>query len=113
MKGERYNMIITQEMLVKKLSEKSGYFQKDVRTLLHCLSDAVLEYFGEVTDEEDVSIQLVQGVKIGCKVMPERTRKDPRDQSDIICVAQTKPFAKFSQNFREIIQEQYESRKDG
>jgi nucleoid DNA-binding protein len=106
-------MIVTQEMLVKQLSEKSGYYQKDVRTLLHCLNDVVLEYFDAVTDEEDISIQLVQGVKIGCKVMPERTRKDPRDQSDIICVAQTKPFAKFSQNFRDIIQKQYEFRKDG
>lgn len=106
-------MVVTQEMLVKQLSEKSGYYQKDVRVLLHCLNDVVLEYFANVTDEEDVSIQLVQGVKIGCKVMPERTRKDPRDQSDIVCVAQTKPFAKFSQNFRDIIQKQYEVRKDG
>lgn len=106
-------MIVTQEMLVKQLSEKSGYYQKDVRVLLHCLNEAVLEYFDEVTDEEDVSIQIVQGVKIGCKVMPERTRKDPRDQSDIVCATQTKPFAKFSQNFRDIIQEKYESRKDG
>lgn len=106
-------MVVTQEMLVKQLSEKSSYYQKDVRVLLHCLNDVVLEYFANVTDEEDVSIQLVQGVKIGCKVMPERTRKDPRDQSDIVCVAQTKPFAKFSQNFRDIIQKQYEVRKDG
>ena len=106
-------MIVTQEMLVKQLSEKSGYYQKDVRALLHCLNDVVLECFGEVSDDEDISIQLVQGVKIGCKVMPERNRKDPRDLSDIVCKAQTKPFAKFSQNFRTIIQEQYETRKDG
>jgi len=106
-------MVVTREMIIKTLSEKSGYYQKDVRSLLQCLDDVVLEYFSAVTDEEDVSIQLVQGVKIGCKVVPERARKDPRDQSDIVCLAQTKPFAKFSQNFRDIIQKQYESRKDG
>ena len=106
-------MVITREMIIKKLSEKSGYYQKDVRSLLQCLDDVVLEYFGAVTDEADVSMQLVQGVKIGCKVVPERVRKDPRNQSDIVCPAQTKPFAKFSQNFREIIQNQYESRNGG
>lgn len=106
-------MLITREMLVKKLAKKSDFYEKHIRFVLQCLDDVILECFDEVTDEEDVSVQLVQGIKVGCKVVGERTRKDPRNQQDIVCAAQTKPFAKFSEGFRETIQNQYEEKKDG
>lgn len=106
-------MLITREMLVKKLAKKSDFYEKHIRFVLQCLDDVILECFDEVTDEEEISVQLVQGIKVGCKVMAERTRRDPRNQQDIVCAAQTKPFAKFSEGFRETIQNQYESKKDG
>ena len=106
-------MIITREMLIKRLSEKSDYYQKDIRTLLQCLDEVVLECFGEATDDEDVMIQLVQGIKVGCAIQPERTRKDPRTQEDIICSPTCKPKTKFSDEFRKAIQTQYETKKDG
>jgi nucleoid DNA-binding protein len=106
-------MLITREMLVKKLAKKSGFYEKHIRLVLQCLSDVVLECFEDVTDNEDISVQLVQGVKIGCSVVPERARKDPRTQEDIICAPCVKPNAKFSQEFRIKIQEQYENKKDG
>ena len=105
-------MLISREQIIKRLSEKSGYYQKDIRKLLKCLDEVVFDCFGEVTDDEDVVIQLVTGIKFGCKIMPERMRKDPRDQSDIVCVAHTKPFVRFSEDFRKNIQEQYEEKKD-
>lgn len=106
-------MIITREMLIKMLSDASGYYQKDIRKLLQSLDDVVFECFNSVTDDEDVSVQLVKGIKCGCKVVPERTRKDPRTQEDIICEATVKPFTKFSDDFRKSIQEQYDAKKDG
>ena len=95
------------------MADKSNYYQRDIRALLHCLDEVIFEIFNEVDDEKNISIQLVQGIKVGCKVVPERHRKDPRNQMDIICKPQTKPFVKFSENFRETIQEQYESKNDG
>ena len=71
-------MTITREQIIKKLADKSGYYQRDIRTLLHCLDEVVLNCFDEVTDDEEVSIQLVQGIKCGCKIVPERTRKNPK-----------------------------------
>lgn len=106
-------MTITREMLIKRLSEKSGYYQKDIRALLQSLDEVVLECFGEVTDDEDIMIQLVQGIKIGCSIQPERARKDPRSQEDIICKPTCKPKSKFSDEFRKAIQNQYETKKDG
>ena len=104
-------MVITREMLIKKLSEKSEYWQKDIRNLLQCLDDVVLEYFGEATEEEDMLIQVVQGIKVGCSIVPERTRKDPRTQENIVCAPTCKPKAKFSEEFSIKIQKQYEENK--
>ena len=106
-------MIITREMLIKRLSEKSGYYQKDIRTLLQCLDDVVLECFEEITDEEDVSIQLVRGVKIAAYVVPPRDRVDPRNGKPIVVKETVKPSCKFSEDFRRIIQDQYEDKKNG
>ena len=105
-------MLITREMMIKRLSDVSGYYQKDIRVLLQALDEVVFEYFNDVTDDEDISVQLVKGIKCGCKIVPERTRKDPRTQEDIVCKATVKPFAKFSDDFRKAIQDQYDLNKD-
>ena len=106
-------MVITRELLIKKLSDASGYYQKDIRTVLQTLDEVVLECFNDVAEDEDIVVQLVKGIRCGCKVVPERTRKDPRTQEDIICEATVKPFAKFSDDFRVVIQNQYDTKKDG
>ncbi len=106
-------MLVTREMLIKRLAEKSGYYQRDIRQLLHCLDEVVVECFDEVTDDEDISVQLITGCKIGCSIVPLRERVDPRTQKPIMCSPTCKPNAKFSQDFRKLIQEQYESKNDG
>lgn len=106
-------MTITREQIIKRLTEKSGYYQKDIRQLLHCLDEVVLECFDEVTDDEEVSVQIVQGIKCGCKIMPQRTRKNPKTGDDVVCSPTNKPFVKFSQDFRKTIQNQYETKVDG
>lgn len=106
-------MLITRENMVKKLSEKSGYYQRDVRALLRCMDDVVLEYFNEVTDDEEVIIQLVKGVRISGHIVPERERVDPRTQEPIVVGKTLRPMCKFSDDFRQRIQENYEEQKNG
>lgn len=106
-------MTITREDMIKKLSDKSGYYQKDIRMLLQCLDEVVFEELCEVTDENDVSIQLIQGVKLQCVSVPERARKDPRDQSDIVCSSTCKIKAKFSQDLKLKLAEAYDNNKNG
>ena len=106
-------MTITREEMIRKLSDKSGYYQKDIRTLLQCLDEIVFEELCEVTDENDVSIQLVQGVKLQCISVPERQRKDPRDQRDIVCKSTCKIKAKFSQDLKLKLQENYDEKYNG
>lgn len=106
-------MTITREEMIKKLSDKSGYFQKDIRVLLQCLDDIVFEELSGVTDDEEVSIQLVSGIKVKTAVVPERDRVDPRNQKPIVVKATVKPACKFSQDYRFKLQEAYENNKNG
>ena len=104
-------MLVTKDQLARAIAEKSGYFLKDVKVVLSVMDDAVREFFAEVTDDEEVMIQLTQGIKCGCAVVPERQRKNPKTQEDIICAPTVKPKTVFSQDFRALIQQQYEEKK--
>ena len=106
-------MTITREEMIKMLSEKSGYYQKDIRTLLQCLDEVVFDELCSVSEEEDVSIQLVQGIKVSTHVVPERDRVDPRTQEPIVVKATVKPACKFSQDFRFKLQDAYNHNKNG
>lgn len=102
-------MTITREELIRKLSEKSSYYQKDIRYLLQCLDEVVFDELCNATLDDDVKIQLLTGVKLGCKKTPQRQRKDPRDQSDIIVAESPKLFTKFSQDFKLKLEESYKN----
>jgi nucleoid DNA-binding protein len=104
-------MIVTKDQLARAIAEKSGYFLKDVKEVLSVMDDTVREFFAEVTDDEEVMIQLTQGIKCGCYVVPERQRKNPKTQEDIICAPTVKPKTVFSQDFRALIQQQYDDKK--
>lgn len=106
-------MNVTREQLIRKLSDKSGYYQQDVRKLLKCLDEVVLECFDEVDADNDVSIQIIEGIKLKASLIPQRERVDPRTQEPIMVKATVKPGVKYSELFRERIQTQYESKNDG
>ena len=106
-------MTITREEMIKKLSDRSGYYQKDIRTLLQNLDEVVFEELSSVTDDEEVSIQLVSGIKVKTTVVPERDRVDPRNRQPIVCKATVKPICKFSQDYRIKLQEAYDNKKNG
>lgn len=103
-------MTITREEMIRKLSDKSGYFQKDIRTLLQCLDEVVFEELCGVTEDEEVSIQLITGVKIQCVPVKERPRKDPRNQNDILCRATCKVKTKISQDLKLKMVENYDNK---
>ena len=106
-------MTITREEMVRRLSEKSGYYMKDVRALLQCMDEVVFDALCEATIDEEVQVQIVTGIKCGCKILESRERVDPRNQNPITVGETAKPFAKFSQDYRLKIQEVYDNNKNG
>lgn len=103
-------MTITREDMIKRLSAKSGYYQKDIRVLLQAMDEVVFEALCEVTDDDDISIQVVQGIKVSTHVVPERDRVDPRTQEPVVVKATVKPACKFSQDYRLKLQEVYDKK---
>lgn len=104
-------MLVTKDMMARAIAERSGYFLKDVKNVLSVIDDVVKDYFAEVTDDEEVLIQICEGVKIGCSIIGERQRKNPKTQEDIICKPCCKPKTRYSQDFRALIQKNYEDKK--
>ena len=106
-------MTSTRDEMIRRLSDKSGYYMKDIKVLLQAMDEVVFEAFCEVDDNNDVSIQIVQGVKLKATVVPERDRVDPRTQEPIVVKATVKPACKFSQDIRVKLQEAYDKNKNG
>lgn len=99
--------------LVRRLAKKSGYFMKDIDTLFKAYDELILELMSEATEDEDVSIQVLKGVKLNCSVVPERNRVNPQTSEPIILGPTCKPHAKFSQDFKNQIQQNYDMKKGG
>ena len=103
-------MTVKREDLIRKLSAKSGFTMQDIRHLLHCMDDVVFDELCEVTPDNEVAVQLVQGVKIFCTPVAQRERKNPRNQSDVVCPATCKLKTKISQDFKLKMAEHYDSK---
>lgn len=103
------DMLITREDIVNELHEKTGYYKKAIYVLLKAYGEVVLRLLDNVTEDEEVVIQLVEGIRVGVKVVPQRERVDPRTYDTILCEPTIKPFAKFSKNFRHKLNQKYKS----
>ena len=103
-------MTVTREDLIRMLSAESGYTMQDIRHLLHCMDDVVLNKLCDVTPEDEVAVQIVQGVKLICEPVKERARKDPRNQNDIVCRATCKVKTKISNDLKFKMAENYDNK---
>ena len=103
-------MLVTKDRMARDLAEATGYYLKDVKTLLSAMDDVVKGYFAEVTDDDDVVVQIVEGVKLKASVVQPRERVNPKTRESIIVKATVKPGVKYSQDFRALIQKNYEDK---
>ena len=104
-------MFVTKEQFAKQLSDNSGFRTQDIKVVLAAMDRTILDFLSEVTDEEEVLMQLATGIKLGCSVVPERCRKNPKTQEDIVCAPTVKPKTVFSREFRALVQQRYEEKK--
>lgn len=104
-------MLITKDQMSRDLVDKTGYYLKAVKTLLSAMDDLVKEYFAMVTDDEEVMIQICEGVKLKVAVVPPRERLNPKTREPIVVKATVKPGVKYSSAFRDTIQKQYDDKK--
>lgn len=98
-------MMLKKDEIARELSKRSGCYVKDAKNMLSALDGMISECLSKATTEEVMEIYLSKGLIIGARVAPERTGKDPRDQSDIVVPERIIPYAKFSQTFKKKINE--------
>ena len=103
-------MTVTREEIIRKLSAKSRYHIKDIREVLRFMDEVVIEELSGVTPDDEIAVQIVQGVKLICEPVKERERKDPRNQNDIVCRATCKVKTKISQDLKEKLAENYDNK---
>ena len=68
-------MTVTREDLIRMLSVESGYTMQDIRHLLHCMDDVIINELYSVTPDEEIAVQLMQGVKIICVQLHRESAK--------------------------------------
>ena len=105
-------MEITREQMIARVAEKANYWKKDVKNVFNALEDVILECFGEVTEEEPISIRILTGFALTGHVVKERERVDPRNREPIVCGPSVRTSAKYSNLFKKKIQEKYEEKAE-
>ena len=104
-------MLITRDRMARDLSSKTGYYVKQIKTLLSAMDEQVKEYCSQATDDDEMVIQICEGLKISARVVESREGVNPRTRETIACGATIKPTAKFSQEFRMFLRKKYEEKK--
>lgn len=90
--------MVTQKDLVKTIAEKTGFTQKDVKTVLDTLSDTTLEH---LANKEEVAP--CKFFKIGTRLSSERAGRNPQTGESIVIPAQYRCFAKFGKVAKEAV----------
>lgn len=95
--------VLKRKQLVDILSERTGFYKKNIDAILDALDDVIVENMSTATKTEPSEIHLSLGFIFGGKYSPRREVKDPRDGSTIMTPAKYIPYAKFRPSFRKKI----------
>lgn len=92
-----------QKDIVNELNERTGFYKKNIRTLLDALEDIIIENMNMATYDQQSEIALFTGWRLGAKRVPERPYCDPRNREEIITPEKLIPHCKLKQSFRQKI----------
>ena len=92
--------IMKKQELINELSERTGFFKKDMSVVVNALEKIVSEHFNTATFDEPSEFHIAPGVVICGRRTPERESIDPRDRSTITTPEKVVPFAVFKPSIR-------------
>lgn len=87
--------IMRREELIDALSEKTGYYKKNCKTIVEALADIVLENLQSATFEQDSELTISPGVLICGKRVPEQEAVNPKTGETVIACERVRPYAIF------------------
>ena len=86
--------------LIDELSERTGFFKKNMKDVVEALSDIVEEHFQTAEFGADSELHLAPGVVLCGERKPEQEAFDPRNREIIITPEKVLPYAVFKQSIR-------------
>lgn len=95
--------VLKRQQLIDILSERTGFYKKNINEILDALDDVIVENMSAATKTEPSEIHLSHGFVFGGRYSPRKKAKDPRDGSEITVPARYIPYAKFKPSFRKKI----------
>ncbi len=95
--------ILQRKELVDELAERTGFYKRNIDTILDALDDVIVENMSTAKENEPSEIRLSLGFIFGGRYSPSREAKDPRNGETIITPAKYIPYAKFKPSFRKKI----------
>lgn len=95
--------VLKRKELVDLLSEKTGFFKKNINEILDALDDIIVENMSTATKKEPSEIHLSLGFVFGGRYSPKHEARDPRTGETVMTPAKYIPYARFSPHFRKKI----------
>ena len=92
--------IMKKPELVDELSERTGFFKKNMREVVEALSNIIEEHFLTAELGKDSELHLAPGVVLVGRRKPAGEAKDPRTGEVIISPEKVIPSATFKQSIR-------------
>lgn len=94
------NNTFRKEDLVNLLAEKTGFYKKNMVTVVDALGEIIVECLQSATFEHDSELLLAPGVLICGKRKPAGEAKDPRTGETIVTPEKVIPSAIFKPSIR-------------
>lgn len=95
--------VLKRKELVNLLSEKTGFYKKNIDEILDALDDVIVENMSAATKKEPSEIHLSLGFVFGGRYSPKHEARDPRTGETVMTPAKYIPYARFSSHFRKKI----------
>ena len=94
------NNIFKKEDLVDMLSQKTGFYKKNMLDVVNAFEEIILECLQAATFDHDSELRLAPGIIIRGKRKPAGEAKDPRTGEAVISPEKVIPSAVFKQSVR-------------
>ena len=92
--------IMKREDSVEDLSERTGFFKKDVKEMVIAYENLIYELFDLAEFGADSEVHIAPGIVISGERVHKKKAKDPRTNADIISPEKVIPHASFKQSLR-------------
>ena len=98
-------MRLQRKEVIDELAKRSGFFKNSTEKFIDALESMLVDVLSEADIDESIEIQVTKGFVVGATKKAAYTAKDPRNQNDVVVPERIMPYAKFTQTFKQRINE--------